>query len=333
MKKYLFVATLSIVSFFSCEKQNLDEPLDAVTENSQSDDLESDLLSTSNTYITTDITGTIEIYKSSVHTAGSSWSQDPNDLTVTSNVPAGFLCIGGTATMIINGNDAGSLLTESGPLTGSAEFTGWKVRAKAHHSENEHNWYLQSQAIGIRLKDNNGNYIPANVLKQYVKIFSSTSSSAPHPYKRTDVTSDYHLISGGAKVNWSGYGNLLTASYPSGTGWIARGKDHMYPSPATITSYAIGIKKTIPNFGSLSVSTGSNCENTSGFAQEVVLTRNDPNNTSVITGFGALALYNNDGRMLTRMVGSNHSVVVNSKDHEILDTGATCAYYIALRKN
>ena len=49
----------------------------------------------------------------------------------------------------------------------------------------------------------------------------------------------------GARVNWHGAGNLLTASFPSTSNntWTAFGKDHGagYRDPATITVYAIAI--------------------------------------------------------------------------------------------
>jgi vibriolysin len=50
------------------------------------------------------------------------------------------------------------------------------------------------------------------------------------------------LSGGGALDDWSGNGNLLTASFPNGAGWSAAGKDHEVASPAALTAYAIGLK-------------------------------------------------------------------------------------------
>jgi hypothetical protein len=55
------------------------------------------------------------------------------------------------------------------------------------------------------------------------------------------------LVGGGARTNWTGNGNLLTATYPGPLGpilknqWVAAGKDHWYPDPTTITAFAIGL--------------------------------------------------------------------------------------------
>lgn len=323
--KIYFLSTLFIISLASCQKETL-EPKNEVQNTIEPQQMGG--------FISTDITGRIEIYTgTSSGTSALIQPSTPHALSVTSSVPMGFLVIGGTAEVIANNADPGSLLTESRPLTGSASFTGWRVSAKAHSAPNAYNWILRSRAIGIRLKDNNGNYIPASVLKQYLKIFTSTSSSASHPTTQVSVTSDYHLISGGAKVNWTGSGNLLTASYPSGSSWIAKGKDHMHLSPSTITSYAIGIKKTIPNFGSLGVVNSSNCSYTSGHADYSILNRNDPNNIALNTGYGAKATYNSSGRMLTDISGWIKSARADSKDHFIVDGGNTCVYSIALKKN
>jgi hypothetical protein len=51
------------------------------------------------------------------------------------------------------------------------------------------------------------------------------------------------MVGGGAKANYTGEGNLLTASYPSNSStWLAKSKDQIKSDPATITAYAVGIK-------------------------------------------------------------------------------------------
>src|SRR5215469_2593426 len=47
-----------------------------------------------------------------------------------------------------------------------------------------------------------------------LKLFHLVSTSAPHPAAHVTVPPGYKLVGGGARVNWSGAGNLLTASYP-----------------------------------------------------------------------------------------------------------------------
>src|SRR5258708_7691079 len=60
-----------------------------------------------------------------------------------------------------------------------------------------------------------------------LRTFIATSSTASHPEVRVIVPDDYLLISGGCRDNWSGWGNLLVASYPeSPNAWACIGKDH-----------------------------------------------------------------------------------------------------------
>ena len=48
-------------------------------------------------------------------------------------------------------------------------------------------------------------------------VMSVTSDSASHPEARITVPDGYKLLSGGALDDWSGAGNLLTASFPKAT--------------------------------------------------------------------------------------------------------------------
>jgi vibriolysin len=66
---------------------------------------------------------------------------------------------------------------------------------------------------------------------------------APHPSAHVALDSGWILSGGGALDNWTGAGNLLTASYPNGAAWFASGKDHIEASPAAITAYVIGLKE------------------------------------------------------------------------------------------
>ncbi|HEY1248149.1 MAG TPA: hypothetical protein VGE97_04110 [Nitrososphaera sp.] len=72
----------------------------------------------------------------------------------------------------------------------------------------------------------------------------SGSISEKHPWSKTrppkvgPLAPDWVLIGGGAKVNWKGEGNLLTASYPgpSGQYWMVASKDHIEHEECTITA-------------------------------------------------------------------------------------------------
>jgi hypothetical protein len=75
------------------------------------------------------------------------------------------------------------------------------------------------------------------------EILSVTSEVTGHPVARVTVPGNYKLVGGGARDNWTGTeGNLLTASFPETPNtWMAAGKDHKDPSPASITAFAVAI--------------------------------------------------------------------------------------------
>jgi hypothetical protein len=76
-----------------------------------------------------------------------------------------------------------------------------------------------------------------------VRIFSSNSAVEAHPHVTVAVDKAYRMVGGGAQVNYGGYGNMLTASYPfSFDTWSAESKDHIQSDPASVTVYAVGIK-------------------------------------------------------------------------------------------
>lgn len=123
----------------------------------------------------------------------------------------------------------GSLLTASFPRDSST----WEVRGKDHLSADV--GQVTAYAIGVQPK--NGAAMPPS------QIFSVTSGNAQHPSTTLTVGPGFRILSGGALVNWTGWGNLLTGSFPSGnSSWEVRSKDHREASPATITAYVIGLK-------------------------------------------------------------------------------------------
>ncbi|GAA4276839.1 hypothetical protein [Aquimarina mytili] len=320
MKKTFFLVLLTI-GIISCEKDNVE---DSVTQEN-TDLVENSLSKNSNSpIIYTDASGRVE-----VSVTGKLIQERSNLESLTVYVPEGFVCIGGSTHASVQPGDPGALLTMSAPTVGADEFRGWRAEAKAHLYGNGV-WWFEVVAIGIRLKDNDGNYIPEEELKNSLQLFSNTSAVASHPSTSASVPFGFKLISGGAKVNWSGAGNLLTASYPSGNSWVAKGKDHVAPSAASITSYAIGIKNNIPNFGSLNVLMGDNCEDASGgFAESLIRT---PPGYATVSG-GAKSTFNSWGRLLTSITVDRPGAHTRSKDHGYGDSGTVCSYYIAVKKD
>ncbi|MFO1236902.1 MAG: hypothetical protein U1F24_07785 [Alphaproteobacteria bacterium] len=122
----------------------------------------------------------------------------------------------------------GNLLTGSYPDGKHA----WAVRAKDHIKVSP----ASVTVYVISLKARNG-------AKLTTAIFTGQSQVSGAPAASVSVPAPWTMIGGGARVNWHGVGNLLTASYPDGaSSWSGVGKAHLEPSPANLTVYAIGIQ-------------------------------------------------------------------------------------------
>ena len=86
-----------------------------------------------------------------------------------------------------------------------------------------------------------------------VQFVAQQSAVSHNPKAVVGLTDDYVLTGGGAIVNYTGAGNMLNASYPSTNPdggapddwyvWNAHSKDHDISDPASITVYAIGLRR------------------------------------------------------------------------------------------
>jgi hypothetical protein len=141
-------------------------------------------------------------------------------------LPNGFVLTGGGA--FVNWHGAGNLLTASFPNSDNS----WEARSKDHDVSDPAP--ITAYAIGI--KPRSGTHNVTHVIK------SAKGATAAHPSARVCLDAGWILSGGGALDQWTGNGNMLTASFPNGTCWDAAGKDHKVSSPAAITAYAIGIR-------------------------------------------------------------------------------------------
>jgi len=142
-------------------------------------------------------------------------------------VPAGYTMTGGGARD--NWSGAGNLLTSSFP----SSTTSWEGRGKDHSVVSPAS--ITVYAIGIRPR--NGSPLPQ------LQIFGGSAPLAEHPSGFASIVPGFTLSGGGAIVNFSGAGNLLTGSYPvSSTQWSALSKSHSVSSPATVSIFALGIR-------------------------------------------------------------------------------------------
>ncbi|MFF3763934.1 hypothetical protein ACFYYR_07570 [Streptomyces sp. NPDC001922] len=231
-----------------------------------------------------------------------------------------MIAIGGGATAVNVPN--GALLTASYP---NDDLTGWTVSSKDHKVAQPHE--LVTYVIGLKVAG-----MTRDQLRQAVHVARADSGVAPHPEAEAGIpsSSDYVLVGGGFKVNWSGAGNLATASFPSTDfSWKARSKDHMSSDPANIRSYAISLRRDLPA-GRVS---GAVARAESAQAAHPAAVATLPPGYA-LTGGGGEAHWRSAGSLLWKLepsTGSTPSFGAAAKDHLISDPSTVTAYALGIR--
>lgn len=164
-----------------------------------------------------------------VNSTTSSYGPFPD---VSSGVPQGYSMIGGG--FKVNWAGAGNIATASYPENAFS----WRVRSKEHELSSSAS--IQAYALGLLQT------IPG-IGRVDVKITVATSGNSPQPAGSVNLTSGYALTACGASVNLlSGGGNLLWKLTPvkllNQHNCEAASRDLLTYSPATITTYAVGIR-------------------------------------------------------------------------------------------
>jgi serine protease len=249
----------------------------------------------------------------------STLSQHNTDFAV--QVPPGYVVIGGGG----EGKKApgGNLLTASYPNAG---LTEWRVSTKDHQIADPVS--VRAWAIGLKV---NG-LTPAQLIS-HLTVATATSSNAAHPDVTANLPAGYVLLGGGFKVNWSGMGNLGTASAPSGAyGWRVRSKDHNLASPATAQAFVIGLRESIPGIGSF-ISTVNTATSAPAAhpAGSVTLA-----NGYALSGCGAYVNFSGNGNVLWKIkpltpAAGKAACEVSSKDHVVSDPTTIAIYSMGLR--
>jgi vibriolysin len=231
-------------------------------------------------------------------------------------VPGDFVVIGGGG----EGKEspAGNLLTASYPDSG---LTSWLVSTKDHIDADPVR--VRAWAIGLKVAG-----LTAAQLRSYLTVSTATSAYAAHPDVTAILPAGYVLVGGGIKVNWSGAGNLATASAPYGSSaWRVRSKDHKESSPATAQAYAIGISSSIPGVGTI-----GNVIN--GGTSSVVA---HPSYTTglnagyALSGCGAFVNWSGEGNLLWSIKPVNSGCSAASKDHIDSSPASISTYTIGLQ--
>ncbi|PKK35588.1 hypothetical protein BWI96_15890 [Siphonobacter sp. SORGH_AS_0500] len=237
------------------------------------------------------------------------------------SVDQGFVVVGGGARAFNpNGSqDPNALLVESRPLN-DGTYSTWVARSKDHDYVYPHK--LQVYVVGVRMTG-----VSTSTLISNMSINENTSGVQSHSNTSVSVPNGYKLVGGGSRVNSQGtWGSLLFRSEPDAslTTWSSGGKDHIITSPSSVTAYAIGMKPSIPGFGTIdfSLANGYIMSNNS----HILTTSTNVHQDKVLTCIGASTSWIGKGRMLFAMYPESNirSITASSKDHKFADvTNAT----------
>lgn len=248
--------------------------------------------------------------------------------TLSCSVDPSFVLVGGGARTDYFGG-SGALLTETRPVD-DGQFRTWQASSKDHINSNPHN--LKVFAIGMRLDG-----VARGTLVAQMQIKSSTDTPVPAIGAgnwQTSTDEGYTLLGGGAFVNWTGEGALLTRSSPDLSGeartWIAAAKDHNKAAAWNMTVYAIGIRPLILGFGSLEIATRSAVVGTSSGHIGDVTARADGGWVNACPG--AFSDWSpGEGRLLFGIVPTTTSGEAMDKDHIKGDVGTLYGFVRQIR--
>lgn len=246
----------------------------------------------------------------------------PNQVNIGAvTVDADYVIVGGAAW--VSSIESGAYLTESRPDLAS---NTWRAASKDHQYSDSH--VLNITAVGLKIEG-----VTPDQLKSYMQIFTNESGYSSHPNTSVAVPSNYILLGGGAKVNWSGNGNLLTESYPIGNSWMVASKDHKFASPASITAFAIGIQNVnLPGFGYLEAAVSA--ASTYSSSGQGVISNSVPSGW-IISCPGGQAQYSGAGRLIMGIEMSNYNPfnsTIRTKDIGTASSGYSYAYAARIRK-
>jgi hypothetical protein len=249
------------------------------------------------------------------------------------SVDPGYVLVGGGADITNSSNDhtgVNALLTAAYPVN-DGSFSTFAAASKDHEQAYYHKLWVY--VIGMRLLDAAGNPLSDSYVRSFMNLNEVTSTFGSYPGAYAPCPTNYKMLSGGAKINWSGAGNLLQGSMTWGNyNWYAGGKDHRFISRATANSYIISINPDIPGFGKLVTEVKTKWVNITP-SHTVDVTDTAPAGY-IVTGVGAYAHYSDQGRMLYSVYPPGVTqAYAASKDHVVDDLYAVIElHYIVMRK-
>lgn len=164
---------------------------------------------------------------------------------------------------------------------------------------------------------------------EVVKMVKESPAEA-HPHVEVILPDGFKVIGGGAWVNCTGAGSLLTAAYPSSDKtWAVAAKDHEIPSPATVTAVAFGARlvdgRVIPP------EMHRITRGTSNPAQQPSTSVTLPDDFGLVGG-GAKVNAAEPGSLLTATYPQGNGWAAAAKDHGLPCTATVDAYAIGVSR-
>jgi hypothetical protein len=159
-----------------------------------------------------------------------------------------------------------------------------------------------------------------------LKLFAASDSKADIAQTTLTVPPEYKILGGGARVNWSGSGNLLTASFPKDEQtWVAKSKAHEYSDPSNIDVWVIALHDP-SNEWEVDISSATSAPSPIPSSTATV------GNGFVLTGGGAEAHWSTQGSLLTASCPQGSTAwIAKSKAHQFAEDASITAYAIGVR--
>jgi MAC/Perforin domain len=261
------------------------------------------------------------------------------------SVPSGYKLLSGGARN--NWTGRGSFLTASFPDVDApgASADTWRVSGKDHLGDTDgvsthYTHYFPEKtsvtAFAIALYDPDDIWEvrtlyfdkPGTAESPWQSLFINRAQEGEIPPRDFHPLSEsgFVMVGGGAKVHFSGKGNLLTAMFPpqNGTEWFVRSASHLDSDPATISGYLIGLRSRVKGVKLQTRITKG--ESTASVKPTASV---EPLSGYVMTGGGASIF---EGMLLTASYPKDETTwEARGKDHGVPHSGKVAAYCIGLK--
>lgn len=237
------------------------------------------------------------------------------------HVPDDMIVVGGGACAEWTGY--GALLTASYP---DAHLSAWLASSKSHTKVDNH--FFKTWAVGLKIEG-----ITRQQLLEFIHVDRQESGMGTAPQASAYVPAGHVLLGGGIKIEWTGYGVLATASYPSSNrSWTAKSKSHTVEAQANLKCWAISLRKNLP-VGTVDTVI-SNITSPSSFGPSA---SSDVPPGYALSGGGGEVRWTSFGNLLWRLQPStettNQDFAASGKSHTETDSSTVTAYAMGIKIN